>query len=585
MKQEQPIAFTYVYIKGSRKGRNTERISLRSAFANMAKAKLRIVPLGGLGEVGKNMTVFELGDDALIVDTGIMFPANDMFGVDYIIPDFRYLQERTDLKIHGILYTHGHEDHVGATQHVVEAFPGVPIWATPLTAGLIEVKLRNANLHKTTKINVFQAGDVLKIGPFEVESYHVCHSIPDCVGFGINTPFGMVVHSGDYKFDNTPVDGKKPDYAKLAEFSKRGVLLLMADSTNADQPGWTPSESVIDGAFDAVFRQAKGRIMVATFASLISRIQQVAKAAERYGRKIAVAGHSMAENIKMARDLGILNVPDDMFIDLNRIGQMQDSKVVIMVTGAQGEPSAVLARLATGRHRQLDIQESDTVIISAHTIPGNEESVNRTINRLFQRGADVIYDPIAPVHVSGHARQEEMRLLINLTNPRYFLPVHGELRHLRSHARLAIESGIPEDHVFVVENGFVVEADKNGVRVGERVPGGYVFVDGSGVGDIGKAVIRDREILARDGFLMVSVTVDRKSGEMVENPEIISRGFVYLRDSNELIELVKSTINDVLVNNSGQNGKRRDKLQDSISRVLYNETGRRPMVFSVINER
>ena len=551
----------------------------------MAKPKLRIVPLGGLGEVGKNMTVFELGNDAFVVDTGIMFPANDMLGVDYIIPDFRYLTERKDLKIHGILYTHGHEDHVGATEHVVQAFPGVPLWATPLTAGLIEVKLKDAHLEKTTKINVFQAGDTIKVGPFSVESFHMTHSIPHCVGFGINTPFGIVVHSGDYKFDSTPVDEKRPDYAKLAEFSRRGVLLLMGDSTNADQPGWTPSESVIDAAFDSVFRQAKGRIMIATFASLISRIHQAANAAERYGRKIAVAGHSMAANIKMARELGILKIPDEMFVDLSRIGQMPPSKICILVTGAQGEPSAVLGRLATGRHRQLDVEVGDTIVLSSHTIPGNEESVTRTINRLFQRGADVVYDPIAAVHVSGHARQEEMKLLINLTNPKYFMPIHGELKHLKAHAKLAMQSGIPKERIFVVENGYVVEADKQGVRVAERVPGGYVFVDGSGVGDIGKAVIRDREILARDGFMMVVVNVDSKSGELVDEPEIISRGFVYLRDANDLMKQVKDTINETLMSSNGQNGKRRERLQENISRVLYNETKRRPMVFSVINER
>ncbi len=551
----------------------------------MAKSKLRIIPLGGLGEVGKNMTVFELGNEAIILDAGIMFPANDMFGVDYIIPDFRYLTERKDLKIHAIIYTHGHEDHVGATQHVVQAFPNAPIYATPLTAGLIEVKLKEANLHKQTKINVFQAGDIIKVGPFVLESFHVTHSIPDCVGFGINTPYGLVVHSGDYKFDNTPVDGRKPDYAKLAEFSKRGVLLLMGDSTNADVPGWTPSETVIDGAFDAVFRQAKGRIMVATFASLISRIHQVATAAERHGRKLAVAGHSMAANIKMARELGILKIPDDMFLDLNRIGHVPPSKVCIMVTGAQGEPSAVLGRLATGRHRQLDVQEGDTIVLSAHTIPGNEESVSRTINKLFQRGADVIYDPIAPVHVSGHAKQEEMKLLINLTNPKYFMPVHGELKHLKAHAKLAMQSGIPPERIFVVENGHVIESDKNGIRVGERVPGGYVFVDGSGVGDIGKAVIRDRETLAQDGFIMVVVNVDSKSGELVSEPEIISRGFVYLRDANELMHMVKGTVSDVLSSTDGRNGRRREKLQESLSRTLYDATKRRPMVFTVINER
>jgi ribonuclease J len=549
--------------------------------------KVRIIPLGGLGEVGKNMTVFEIGQDAILVDAGIMFPSSDMFGVDYIIPDFRYVTEkvnRKELKLHGILFTHGHEDHVGATEHVVQTFPGVPIYATPLTAGLIEVKLRDAHLEKATKINVFQAGDVLKIGPFNVESYHVCHSIPDCVGFGINTPYGLIVHSGDYKFDNTPVDGKKPDYAKLAEFSRRGVLLLMGDSTNADQPGWTPSESVIEQAFDNVFRQAKGRIMVATFASLISRVHQVAQAAARHGRKMAVAGHSMAENIKMARELGILKIPDDMFLDLSRMNQLPDNKVVILATGAQGEPSAVLGRLATGRHRQIEVREGDTIIISSHTIPGNEESVNRTINRLFQKGADVIYDPIAPVHVSGHARQEEMRLLINLTNPRYFMPVHGELRHLRAHAKLGMQSGIPAENIFVVENGFVIEADKNGVRLGERVPGGYVFVDGSGVGDIGPAVIRDREELARDGFLVVICNVNAKSGELMAEPEIISRGFVYLRDSADLMSLIRNTVTESLGSTTGQNGKRKDKLQESLGRVLYNETRRRPMIIPVIHE-
>jgi ribonuclease J len=552
----------------------------------MAKPKLRIVPLGGLGEIGKNMTAFEMGNDAIIVDTGIMFPANDMFGVDYIIPDFRYLLERKDIKIHGILFTHGHEDHTGAVAHVVDELRGVPIYATPLTAALLEVKLRDARLSKETTINVFNAGDVLNVGPFKIESFHVCHSIPDCVGFGINTPYGIVVHSGDYKFDNNPTDGKKPDYAKLAEFSRRGVLLLMGDSTNADQPGWTPSESIIESAFDNVFRQAKGRIMVATFASHISRIQQTANIAARYRRKLAIAGHSMLENVKTTRRLGLLNIPDDMLVDITRIDEYQPHEIVLMVTGSQGEPSAVLGRLATGQHRQLDVRSGDTIIVSAHTIPGNEETVNRTINRLFQKGADVIYDPIAPVHVSGHARQEEMRLLINLLNPQYFLPIHGELRHLREHAKLATQSGVPANRVFVVENGHVIEADKGGVRVGERVPGGYVFVDGSGVGDIGKTVIRDREILARDGFMIVVANVDRDTGQVLGEPEIISRGFIYLRDAEELLKQVRQTTYNVIENANGnrRNGKMREQLQDSISRVLYNETKRRPMVFSIINE-
>ncbi|MFW5692423.1 MAG: ribonuclease J [Chloroflexota bacterium] len=550
----------------------------------MAKSKLRIIPLGGLGEIGKNMTVFEYGNEAFIIDAGIMFPANDMHGVDYIIPDFRYLLERKELKIHALVFTHGHEDHIGAVAHVIEAFPNTPIYATPLTAGLVEVKLRDAGLGEKAKINIFTAGDEINAGPFRLESFHMTHSIPDCVGFGIHTPHGLIVHTGDYKFDNSPVGGKKPDYARLAQFSEQGVLLLMADSTNADKPGWTPSESVIDAAFEKVFRRAKGRILVATFASLISRVQQVANAAQQHGRKIAIAGYSMSKNVEMALRLGHLNVPKDMFIDLSKINSISRNKLVIMVTGSQGEPSAVLARMATGRHRQLEVEPDDTIVLSSHPIPGNEEMVSRNINRLLQRGADVIYDPIEAVHVSGHARQEEMQLLINLVKPKYVLPVHGELRHLYQHGRLAVKAGVPEENVFVVENGRVLEIDKYGIRQGERVPGGYVFVDGSGVGDIGRIVIRDREILARDGFLLISVNVSRETGALLGTPEIISRGFIYLRESDELLEQVKYTIEEVLANNRSSNGRRREKLQDSVSRMLYNETKRRPMVFSIINE-
>jgi ribonuclease J len=554
------------------------------------KQGLRIIPIGGCGEIGKNMTVFEMGRDAIVVDTGIMFPANDMLGVDYIIPDFRYLiqrVERGELTLHGILYTHGHEDHTGATAHVVETFKKVPIYATPLTAALLEVKLRDARLFNETKINVFQPGDTLNVGPFKVESFHMCHSIPDCVGFGINTPYGIIVHSGDYKFDNTPIDGKKPDYAKLGEFSQRGVLMLMGDSTNSENPGWTQSERVVQRAFDDIFSRATGRIIVATFASHISRISQVAMLAEKYGRKLAIAGHSMTENVKTARKMGLLNIPDNMLVDLNRINGVQPHNLVIMATGSQGEPSSVLSRLAFGQHRSLDIMAGDTIVISAHTIPGNEETVSRTINRLFQRGAEVLYDPIAKVHVSGHASQEEMKLLISLTNPQYFMPIHGELRQLKSHSRLAMESGISPEHIFVVENGGVIEADRGGVRVtGERVPGGYVFVDGSGVGEIGKTVIRDREVLASDGFMLVAITVDQHTGRLIGEPEIITRGFIYLRDSDHLTDQIKSAINEALTQTrQSHNGKRKERVQESVSKVLYNETKRRPMVFSVVNEK
>ena len=552
----------------------------------MAKEpKLRVIPLGGCGEIGKNMTVLELGDDALIIDTGVMFPSADLLGVDLIIPDFSYLRERKNLKIHGILYTHGHEDHTGSTAYVVDQFRGVPLYATPLTAALLEVKLRDAHLLQETKINVFKPGDAIAVGPFKIDSFHMTHSIPDCVGFAITTPYGLIVHSGDYKFDNTPIDGRKPDYAKMGELARKGVLLLLADSTGAERAGWTPSEMVVQAGFEDIFRQAPDRIVVASFASHISRIQMIADLAAKHGRKLAIAGHSMTENVKMSRKMGLLRIEDEMLVDLSRINHIPPSQIVIVATGSQGEPSAVLSRLAMGTHKSLDVMAGDTIVISAHTIPGNEETVSRTINKLFQRGANVVYDPIAPVHVSGHASQEEMKLLISLLSPKYFMPVHGELRHLKAHRKLAMLAGIPGERIFVVENGMVVQGDRHGVGLtGERVPGGYVFVDGSGVGDIGKAVIRDREILARDGFIMVVVNVDG-GGHVLTEPEIITRGFVYLREADELIEQVKDTIYDVLAQSRDlQNGRRRDKLQDALSRVLFNETKRRPMVFSVINQ-
>ncbi len=550
----------------------------------MAK-DLRIVPIGGLGEVGKNMTVFEMGRDAIIIDTGIMFPANDMLGVDYIIPDYRYLHERDDLRIHGILYTHGHEDHIGAVTHVLEDFPKIPLYATKLTAGLLEVKLREANLMGQTSLHVFEEGDTLEVGPFTIESFHMCHSIPGCSGFAINTPYGLVVHTGDYKFDNTPVDGKKPDYAKLAEFGQRGVKLLLADSTNAEVPGWTPSESVIDGGFDRTFRDAPGRIIVATFASLISRVQQVVTAAKKYNRKIAFAGHSMKRNAEIAIDLGILKVPKDMIIDLNDVDNLPPRKVTIMATGSQGEPSAVLSRMAAGRHR-LEVQEGDTIVLSSHPIPGNEEMVSRIINDLIRRGAEVVYDPIENVHVSGHGYQEDMRLLMNLVRPECLMPVHGELRMLKAHKRLAMASGMHPRDIYVVENGTVIEVNNRGVHVGERVPGGYVFVDGHGVGDIGRAVLRDREILSQDGFVIIVANVDRRNHRLLNDPEIISRGFVYLREADELMNKIMSAVRTSIKSaNGGSRGQLQHQLEDSVSHMLYSETRRRPMVFSVINER
>lgn len=543
---------------------------------------LRIIPLGGLGEIGKNMMLFEYGDDGLIIDVGIMFPENDMLGIDYIIPDFRYVIDRIEegLAIHGIVVTHGHEDHTGAIGHVLDSIPA-PVYATALTAGLLEVKMRQFG-HAHHPLHVFKAGDILEVGPYSIETFHVCHSIPDGVGLGINTPIGLIVHSSDFKFDHTPVDGWPPDFAKLAEFSRRGVLALLSDSTNADRAGWTPSETVIDAAFDKVFQEAEGRIIVATFASLISRIQQVARAAQRYGRKMAVAGFSMSEYIKVATRLGYLDLPKDLLISVDQAKQMPPDQVVIMATGTQGEPSAVLGRLAWGSHRQLEIERGDTVIMSAHPIPGNEELVHRTINKLIQRGANVIYDPIAPVHVSGHARREELKLLINLIRPKFFIPIHGELRHLRQHSLLAQQLGISPDRIAVVENGTEIILTPDSLTIGERVPGGYVFVDGKGVGDVGPIVMRDREILARDGFVTALVLVDKDTRELIEPPEIISRGFVYLREASNLIEMAQNLIEDVVAHHT--KGNLTTAIQDALAKMFYNETKRRPMTFAFVRE-
>jgi ribonuclease J len=452
-----------------------------------------------------------------------------------------------------------------------------PIYATRLTRGLLEAKLSRGGMLKDIELVTVGAGDQVRIGPFEIEFFHVCHSIPDGVGLAITTPAGLIVHSGDYKFDHTPVDGWPTDFAKLGELGGRGVLALLADSANADEPGWTPSETVIDRAFDDVFRQAEGRILIGTFASLISRMAQAARAALNHGRSMAFVGTSMVENARIARSLGYLDVPDGLIVSLDEALKMPPSQVVLMCTGTQGEPSSILGRLSTGSNRQFDLIPGDTVILSSHPIPGNEEMVHRTINRLFQRGAEVVYDAIAPVHVSGHARQEEMKLLLRLIQPKYFVPIHGELRHLKQHAALAREIGIPADQVAIVENGTVIEFNDGVMQIGERVPGGYVFVDGSGVGDIGPTVMREREALARDGFVVVHLHLDRKTGELREEPEIVSKGFVFVRDAEQLFEDARTRIDQLAASANGNNLE--ETVETELSKYFYAETRRRPMVF------
>jgi ribonuclease J len=548
---------------------------------NQTGTPFRIIPLGGLGEVGKNMMAYEYDDQILVVDAGLMFPDNDMLGIDYIIPDFEYLTMNR-AKVCGIVVTHGHEDHTGAIHHLLEQV-NAPIFATPLTRGLLEVKLSRGGLLNQVTLNTVQAGGMEQMGPFQVEFFHVCHSVPDGIGLGITTPVGLVIHTGDFKFDHTPVDNWPTDYAKLAEFSGRGVLALLADSTNADKPGWTPSERVIDPAFDEVFRKAPGRIIIASFASLISRMQQVANAAANHGRKLAFVGTSMVENAKIARKLGYLEMPDNLVVTVDQALKMRPKEVVLMSTGTQGEPTSIMGRLSTGTNRQFDIEPGDTVVLSSHPIPGNEESVYRTINRLFRRGANVIYERIAPVHVSGHASQEEMKLLLNLVRPKYFIPIHGELRHLYQHARLAYQLGFPEDRVAIIENGTVVELDAEGaMHIGDRIPGGYVFVDGVSVGEVGPAVMREREILAQDGFVLVNLTLDRSSCRLREEPEIITRGFVYEPEADELLEGTRRIVTESV--DCVSNGHLREDLEQTVKSYLYSKTKRRPMVFVTISQ-
>lgn len=549
----------------------------------MTSDELRIIPLGGVGEVGKNMMVLEYGEDILLIDAGIMFPENDMLGIDVVIPDFGYLMDRLD-RVRAIIITHGHEDHIGALPYVLPHLQ-VPIYATRLTLGLIQAKVRARDLADVAQ-RVVLPGEQFSVGPFDVEFFRVNHSIPDGVGLAIHTPVGLVVHSGDFKFDLTPVIDEPMDLQRLAALGDQGVLVLLSDSTNAESEGITLSERAVQPAFDEVFSSAAGRVIVATFASHLQRIQQVIWVAERHGRKLAIAGRSMEDNIKIARDLKYLEVPDRLLINMGQVDKMPPEKVVILATGTQGEPSAVLGRMSRGTHRQIQVEPGDTVIISAHPIPGNDEEVNAVINRLFKRGADVVYDRIARVHVSGHASQEEQRQLLELVRPRYFVPIHGELRHLHRHGRTALEAGIPRERVFVVENGYTLRFSDGGGSIGERVPGRYVFVDGSGVGDVGPAVIRDRELLSRDGFVIVSVKLDSQTGDLLELPEIISRGFIYMRTASELIDEISLLVIELLEQQEAYLGRRvvADLLKDSLRTALYDRTRRRPMILPIITE-
>jgi ribonuclease J len=551
-----------------------------SAFSDTLETVLRIIPLGGVGEIGKNMMVLEVDGRLLVIDSGLMFPESDMLGVDIVIPDIEYLVERADA-VEGIVLTHGHEDHIGALPYVLQQLD-VPVYATRLTRGLAEVKLRQRGLLNKARLITITPDDVLHLGPFTVEFFHVCHSIPDTVGVAVTTPLGLVVYSSDYKFDQHPVDGRLTDYARLQALGDRGVLLLLSDSTNAEVAGFTPSEQEIEATFESIFAQAEGRIFLATFASNISRVQQVLHLARRFGRRLGLVGRSMRDNVRMAASLGYLDMEPDELLTYDEMERLPDQEVVVVCTGSQGEPTSALVRMSMENHR-VSIRPGDTVILSAVPIPGNEELVNRTIDNLFRLGANVFYHELEDVHVSGHGSREDHKLMINLVRPQYFIPIHGEYRHLVLHGRLAAAMGIPQQNVFVVESGQVVEFGADGPRLAEQVTEGHVLVDGLGVGDISQVVLRDRHYLSQDGFLVAIVGVDEQTGDILAGPEILSRGFVYMRDSEELIETARQRIRQTLQNGVPPSGSSA-AIKDALAELVYHETRRRPMILPVVLE-
>jgi len=545
---------------------------------------LRIVPLGGLGEIGKNSMVFEMDKDIILVDAGLMFPEEEMLGVDLVIPDISYLLEHRQ-RVRGIIITHGHEDHTGALPYLLRQLQ-TPIYCPRLAHGLITVKLKEHNLLGETTLRVVQAGEKVNLGAFRVEFFQVAHSIPDSMGLIIHTPLGPVVHTGDFKLDHTPVMGQKTDLARLSRLGDEGALLLLSDSTYAETPGYTLSEQVVEQALEQIMATASGRVIIATFASLIARVQQIIDAAHRQGRRVFITGRNMQDNAQMARELGYIRPPDNVFIGVEELRRLPPNKIVVVTTGSQGEPTSALVRMANRDHRHVQIVPGDTVVLSASPIPGNEQLINRTVDNLVKLGAEVFYRGVGNVHVHGHAAQEELKLILSLVRPRYFIPVHGEYRHLVQHARLAQAVGIPRENTFVLEDGDILELDGKGASVVGKAPCDYVYVDGLGVGDVDHVVLRDRKRLAHGGIVVVIVAVDKKTGRVVGEPEVVARGLADIEESAELLEGTRGAVISALngAEHIAEWGAINTQVKEAVARYLYERTRRRPLILPVAVE-
>ena len=572
---------------GRRSYRSYGKIKPAPGKSKAEPKPIKVSFLGGLNEVGKNMTLFEYGEDMFLVDCGLAFPDQDMLGVDLVLPDFTYVERNAD-RIRGIVITHGHEDHIGGLPYLLKVL-NVPVYGTKLTVGLIQGKLREHVLLNSASLNVINPGDVITLGGFTVEAIHVNHSIPDALGLAIRCEGGTIVHTGDFKIDTTPIDGGMMDLGRLAEIGQEGVLCLMSDSTNAERPGFTESERKVGESFETLFRKAgNNRIIVATFSSNIHRVQQIMNVAASLGRKVALVGRSLENVVSISAELGYLNVPEGIVIDINMINRYPADKLVIITTGSQGEPMSALTRMAFSDHRKVEIHPNDYVIISATPIPGNEKTVSRVVNELMKLGADVVYEKMYEVHVSGHACQEELKMIMGIVKPKYFIPVHGELKHLRKHAGLALSMGIPKENILIADNGRVAEISKKALRCTSTVPAGRVFVDGYGVGDVGSVVLRDRKHLAQDGLVIVAVCIDRESGMIVSGPDVVTRGFVYVKESEELINAAREVAVEAIEAQTDGGyfdwNSIKASIRDEISHLMYERTKRSPMILPVIME-